>query len=474
MRSGSAGLVGATGLAIAVALLMVASSGAYSVTQETSTSVASHSPSLSLPANQPGTPGGPLVVPGNYVTLTCTDGVISVGGDTCSNQAKTIDMCDTSPSCVYTAYGSALSGYGFGEWTVGGSAGLTGSSDFNATLTVYVVNPALRYSSTLTLTVGTGELVSGTVYVNESVPTSVATIQIAGWDLTNGQSIYLGNGYSLPISATDFKDSGDSSYAFSQWATNAGTLGSPTAESTTLDVSGAGTLDLIASLGPPGNWGGYVTSGTDLTSVSGTIDMPTCLGSCPGDPAPATYNVSFWVGLGGSYSGAALWQAGVALSQTVSNSEPTVTTMTPFFEAVGGTCSSSTYGCNPQYAPLSFVVSLGDTVIVNISTSGGNSLFSIKDTTDGDSWTGTDYSFTPNTHTAEWVGEIVPIPLLGFNSTTFTHLITNGNDVTLGQSPVVALLAGESTYYITPSYVTAADGSAGFYLLDSSVRGDAP
>lgn len=469
--------------AIIIALVMVFSSVAYSTGRPSSTTVATQSGNTPSASAQPISRDGSQIIPGNYVTLTCTHGQITVGGVTCTSSTSPVtkDLCDTSPSCQYTVHGSVLSGYGFADWTWSGSSAITNSGDFNATLTVYVANPAFTYSSSVTLATGAPAQVKLLVGSNATIGYSAALVQVAGWDFTNGQNAILVGGYSYPIDATRFAGT---SYSFSQWTTYGVSVGNFTTQATTLNVgSSGGTLGLVPKIVAP-SWAGYVTVGSSFRSVSAYIQLPAWINATApsGDSCQADFNcnMGFWVGIGGYFTGGTggnLWQAGVSI--TFNNR--TTATVFPFFEAesyLGVACHATRYGCAAYNGSANLTVSLGNLILATVSTTGTVCSYFIENMNTTKTWQGSE-PWSPDRHSVEWAGES-PAGANGkgvpdFAAATFSTLKVNGTSVALNLDPCASpqfYIAGHgfTTGYVSSSYLPFT-GWPEFFVTPTSSQG---
>jgi hypothetical protein len=172
------------------------------------------------------------------------------------------------------------------------------------------------------------------------------------------------------------------------------------------------------------NWAGYVvTAGaTTYTSVTGTWTQPRVACSV-GDHDAA---VAFWVGLGGSTPNAqGLEQAG-----TASHCASGRATYHAWYEIVP----------NPPVA-VELGVTPGDTITasVNVVQDGAAILFQIKNRTRKTMFTGrVQLAKPPDLSSAEWITEAptgcaefmcLPVPLLDFQSVSFSRIAALGNDI---------------------------------------------
>ncbi len=238
-------------------------------------------------------------------------------------------------------------------------------------------------------------------------------IDIGGYGYSNGAVVSLTEGISYSVSAQPA-----SGYSFYQWMVSGGTVSDGTSSSTSFTpTQGNVVLVLVLHFNPEDyNWGGYEISGSSITSASAQLVVPSAkyVQGVEGANTGEEF-VVFWVGIGGDLGNANLWQAGIAIQMNNSNSA----WYYAWYEYVG----TSTIGITPVLN-----VHPGDSVSISISYSSGTSYYNIQDLTSGAS-TGTQgKSFTPNTNTAEWIGEspggfyfVVP----NFGSITFSSIITN-------------------------------------------------
>ena len=360
-----------------------------------------------------GNTSGPLILPGTYVTFTCTHGTISLNGaQYCSHTTTAArDLCDSS-SCQFSIAYTVDSGYTFYGWVVSGQASVSGT-----TLTVYTPNPADTYSASVTL-----DTSSSPPPPPPTVPVTVVTFEngTAEWlpaevqaclsgtcsTTGNGGILTLDQNKMYTITAVDLQRSA----AFWQWATNAGSLSSNSSSPTQFTPTTSGTLSLITLFRPDssrGNqslanvWIGYADSSCAgaCTSVSGMFTLPASTGSS---------GVNMWVGIGGMGGGkgnnyTSLWQAGVQMNASLAGG---YTVWAWWVACVGG----ATY-CNATNSPVhydkSWVINPQDEIFVWIETGGGSSWFEIQDRSElgTPTWSGTDSSFSANTQYVEWIDE---------------------------------------------------------------------
>jgi Peptidase A4 family len=157
------------------------------------------------------------------------------------------------------------------------------------------------------------------------------------------------------------------------------------------------------------NWAGYVASGKQFSSVSGSWVQPTA--KCG---SGQTYS-AFWVGLGGSGQSSSLEQTG---TQADCNAD-------------GSTDYYAWYELVPA-APvkLDLAIQPGDHIAAKVSVSGTDVTVSLTDQTTGRSTTKTLQMDSPDTSSAEWIaeapsacdgsGSCQPLPLSDFGTVQFT------------------------------------------------------
>ncbi len=195
------------------------------------------------------------------------------------------------------------------------------------------------------------------------------------------------------------------SYAFHSWASDAGYFLDPTSTATTFtpDTSGTHGIAMVLTQGKD-NWGAYVATpppGISIHKAAGSFQIPgkfTYVSSSQGVNA-----FGMWVGLGGSTSSLAFWQAGVYVQ--VFPSQPM--SIVPFFFEAPAT------GAPILHTFSGYTIKLGDRIDVSIVNSDA-SLYPAVTMTDGLSgWSfttdcnpslypGCSNSFTGDGSTAEW------------------------------------------------------------------------
>ena len=214
---------------------------------------------------------------------------------------------------------------------------------------------------------------------------------------TNGTLVYEYANSQIDISAVDIP----SGYVFYQWITNCGNIGNSMASSTTFTVTANGTLAMIIQQSSTDyNWGGYIETGNDITSVSTQLILPSSVSyvSHVTDRLSSVSLVDFWVGIGGSSDNLNLWQAGVSIEINSSSSSPYVYAWYEYL-----------YADNNGPAPINVTglqIGLGDTVDITVSynPSTGTSYYHF-DVLNTDSQKSGNVLFSPNTMTGEWIGE---------------------------------------------------------------------
>jgi Peptidase A4 family len=235
---------------------------------------------------------------------------------------------------------------------------------------------------------------------------------------------------------------------------------------------GAGSASAATATGQEevsGNWAGYVaggdSSGTQFSSVSGSWVQPAA--KCG---TGQTYS-AFWVGLGGSANQSS------ALEQTGTQAD---------CNADGSVDYHAWYELVPA-APvrLDLTIQPGDKISAKVGVSGRNVTVSLSDQTTGQSATKSLQMDSPDTSSAEWIGEAPsscdgsgtcqPLPLADFGTVQFTgasatadgHTGTisdqnwGAHAVSLGGSGVsdVSLGTADSSAGATPSSLSS-DGSS--------------
>jgi hypothetical protein len=365
---------------------------------------------------------GPDYIPGFYLTLNCPHGTINAEAMACDHQSSVIqDICD-SPSCQFSLSGTVDPGYTFYGWTSTGVVITCSTSCLtNATLTVYVPNWGGRYAGSVSLNTTPPPTVSVTVatFENWSVKWFPAEVQAClGFGFgcstaSNGQTLTLDLDKVYTLTAVGLGPS----MQFYHWTTNAGALSSATTSPTTLNVKSSGTVSLYASTNVT-SWAGYIyspsTSTGKVTSVSAEFTVPARVKS---------YSYGVWIGIGG-LPNTNLFQAGVILPGTNYGGLPEA-----FWEEVGvSTCTPAEGGC--QYTNASMVTTVGDTLLVTVTSNGGLCSFSIKDLTrNNELWTKGSIQWSPYSQSGEWIDE----PLAAFTTplVNITTMMLDGTSVSL-------------------------------------------
>jgi Peptidase A4 family len=159
------------------------------------------------------------------------------------------------------------------------------------------------------------------------------------------------------------------------------------------------------------NWAGYVASGSNFSSVSGSWVQPSA-NTSGGDGYSA-----FWVGLGGS---------GQSQSQSLEQigTQANVTNGQPVYYAWYELVPSAPVKLNMAIHP-------GDHISGSVSVSGTNVTVSLSDQTTGASYNNTLQMSNPDTSSAEWIGEapsasdgqgnLQPLPLADFATVNFSN-----------------------------------------------------
>jgi Peptidase A4 family len=175
-----------------------------------------------------------------------------------------------------------------------------------------------------------------------------------------------------------------------------------------IEATSAAAQTVKAAAQASQNWAGYVASGQNFSSVSGSWTVPTANSSSNGYSA-------FWVGIGGaSQQSQALEQVG-----TSSDVHHGQTTYYAWYELVP----------DPE-TRLNLAVHPGDQMTGKVTVNGSDVTISLTDRTTGQSVTKTLQDNNPDTSTAEWIAEAPsaetpsggaqPLPLADFGKVTFT------------------------------------------------------
>jgi hypothetical protein len=206
-----------------------------------------------------------------------------------------------------------------------------------------------------------------------------------------------------------------SKYTFSQWITNAGSIGKPLVAKTTftptdpLPINAALVL-VVEGPNETSGWAGYVATAEDVYAAGTQFTVPETsdCSSC------STSMMSFWVGIGGSGPSdeVALWQAGISISWYF------------ICEAVSGGCvQTPDPSCAPCYQLFSesiaktgssdlqygFVTGLGagTHLTISLSENDGDSVARIS-AGGSNNWTSYVDGFTPTGGSVEWISEAFP------------------------------------------------------------------
>ena len=250
------------------------------------------------------------------------------------------------------------------------------------------------------------------------------TIVFNGYTYSSGSTdtVLAGCGESYSISKGSITDS---TYSFLEWLSNAGSVANSRQLSTTFTPSSSGNvvMALDRPVGYAVNWGyqwsGYVVSGANFNTVSGTIHLPTsatwagCLNAALCNAGYTDNLVSFWVGIQGwePNDNANLWQAGVDVVVHRDNSR----TLRAWYEDLP-------IPSQPAPAWFNSYLRLGDQVTDSVSFQSSNSqgCFSLQDVSSGSPPWGQclTLAYPPPTDTAEWLAEAgfsasygqIPIP----------------------------------------------------------------
>jgi hypothetical protein len=351
---------------------------------------------------------------------------------------------------VYTL----VSGYAFSFW--GTSPSEISVTQFELGSTTAVVTGA---GASLYLNVYEGshgaQVYFEVYYDNVTQGTSAGQALLEDHAFLVGQYAWLTIGQSYSIAAEGFA----SGFGFGQWASQVGTLGNLTAETTTFDAFEGGTLALVLQQGPA-SWGGYVISNLDVTSAEGTFTLPNSFTT----EAGAVEHVGFWVGIGGtSQYGALLWQAGVVLEWGDGS-----LSILPFYEAAGPSsctpCGPPTYGTERA--------SPGDTITVSVTESSGGDTSLVDDVSQGWSFSGSS-TLAPNSQSAEWIGECPSCSpatkMYAFAPVLVSKLVLNDQSITLA-GPVSEVWAAYYASGLSPSYLGISDEYEQFHITPSSIQ----
>lgn len=272
---------------------------------------------------------------------------------------------------------------------------------------------------------------------NASNSSNPLHILIDGHNYYNGDEakLTLGATYSIAYSGT-YKIGHAFLVEFTQWGTNAGSLGSASSNRTTLNITGSGILEALMSAFNTA-WAGYVSAANNrtTTSASGDFVIPATHYQASKLVPPET--VGFWVGLGGDNNvtlngnTGSLWQAGIQI-QYVNNSS--VASIVPWHEFV-----SVQHAGAIHYDPNPFLVTQGNVIKVTVSISGGPSClnqdcWSIENLNNSQNWSGAIFAYPIDTSTVEWIvedpgGGTIEPPL--FQTINFTLLAVDQKAVSM-------------------------------------------
>lgn len=428
-------------------------------------------PGYSGPVFGPNEPGNGSTPPSNNTTspdtlcyspptgYTCVGVVLPQSGSTYLGTVDFGGTIVTTDQQVYALLNSKIAisvhsfanGYGFSFW---GSSptGISIAQFEQGSTTATIASVSSLYLNVYKTSSG-ADITFNVLYSNVSNGVSAGQILLENHAFTQGQSTWLTAGQAYSVMGQNFVHSPDflRGYVFSQWASRAGTLGNLTQQTTTFTPSEGGTLSMLVNA-TSGDWGGYMYSGSSITSASARFVLPSF-----GQQNGATIiQLGFWVGIGGANGKLNLWQAGIVV--TWGNQQ---LTLHPFWEQVGSSCK----GCPPHTG--SQAAYAGDTVDVAVTASGGMDTYSVNDVTQSWSFSGTVHNFLANDQTAEWLAECStcssnnnpPTPMYPFPPATVESPKLNGQAVTFA-GPMVDLTA----YYGTGSSLIAAT----FVIPDSN------
>jgi hypothetical protein len=209
-----------------------------------------------------------------------------------------------------------------------------------------------------------------------------------------------------------------------------------------------------AGEGASQNWAGYVASGSNFSSVSGSWVQPSANTSA-GDGYSA-----FWVGLGGSGHSQSQSLEQIGTQANVTNGQPVYYA---WYELVPS-------------APvrLDLAIHPGDHISAGVSVSGTSVTVSLSDQTTGASYNNTLQMSNPDTSSAEWIaeapsasdgqGNLQPLPLADFGTVNFSNASATaaghtGSITDPAWNNQAIALTGTSGAAAQPSSLTS-DGSA--------------
>ncbi len=221
-----------------------------------------------------------------------------------------------------------------------------------------------------------------------------------------------------------------------------------------VETASASAQTINAAAQSSANWAGYVASGKNFSSVSGSWKVPPVNSTSDGYSA-------FWVGLGGAgQQSQALEQVGT--SSDVHNGQ---TTYYAWYELVPA----------PE-TQLNLAVHPGDEMTGKVTVNGTNVTISLSDQTTGQSVTKTLQDSNTDTSSAEWIaeapssqsqdGSVQPLPLADFGQATFTNssATADGHTGSIGDpnwtAQPVDLTPSSSTGFLGSGAIDVAGGGA--------------
>ncbi len=346
---------------------------------------------------------------------------------------------------------SLASGYAFSFWGTSPSEISVAQFELGST-TIDVTGASALYLNVYQSDSG-AEVYFEVLYHNVTAGSSAGQLLLENHAFVIGQYAWLTDGQAYSISAQGF----GSGFSFSQWATQVGTIGNLTTESTTFSPFEGGTLALLVSY--ESNWGGYVESNLDVTAAEGVFTLPSSFAEQSG----AIQYIGFWVGIGGVASyGSNLWQAGVVIMWGDDS-----LTIEPFWEEIGPGCPdcSATFGTEQAHP--------GDKILIKVTSSGGTNFFEVDDESAGWSYDNTVLDFTPNSQSAEWIGECSNCgsgtEMYAFASVEVSSPMVDDQAITFAGSVGATWVAFE-VGGISPTYVIDNSNYEEFHLIPSSLR----
>jgi hypothetical protein len=386
-------------------------------------------------------PPTPALLPGDWVDFHCTHGEVKLNGSSvCHDQSVLFDIAGGDAVDWYTMVAVPDTNYLMSTWATVGDACLNGY--------IHCGRSSVNASTTLWGYCASGERCSGSVTLT-SVPAVVqhltarifdgfGTIDLNGTVLSNGQGGTVRGGAAVSVSA----DVIESGYKFYGWLSDDGSFANSKSSSTTFTAAnsagGTGNISLVVNQTSANrSWSGLVATGSGLTRVSGTFNIPYLTEvSYTGNPAQQNDESAFWVGFGGLTGiGGTIWQAGVAVQHIP---HETITARA-WYEAPS---------LGPaQYNSVDLEVNSTVTVTVIYYPSNETSAFSIVCDTGGglgcgwsnSTWRGS-VSLTPDDTTADWIVEgVTELDPVAFSHPEVTA--TGGSSVSYAQ-PVTAIASG--------------------------------